>query len=100
MPEKKNIREFSLPDLKTYFESIGDKKFRAMQTYEWLWKKQARSFEQMSNLSLELRQKLSEHFEFNALETDVTQQSTDGTIKSRFKTFGYLSFIVNSWSLA
>ena len=55
MTELKNIRTLSLPELKTYFESIGDKKFRAIQAYEWLWKKNARSFDDMSNLSLDLR---------------------------------------------
>jgi 23S rRNA (adenine2503-C2)-methyltransferase len=39
MPAQKNIRELSLPELKEYFELIGDKKFRAIQAYEWLWKK-------------------------------------------------------------
>jgi 23S rRNA (adenine2503-C2)-methyltransferase len=87
MSVKKNIREFSLPDLKEYFESIGDKKFRAIQAYEWLWKKNARSFDEMSNLSLELRKKLAEAFELNALTVDATQHSSDGTLKSRFKTY-------------
>ena len=87
MSQKKNIREFSLPALKEYFKSIGDKKFRAIQTYEWLWKKNARSFDDMSNLSLDLRQKLAQEFEFTALSVDASQQSNDGTLKSRFKTF-------------
>jgi len=86
MQELKNIRTLSLPQLKEYFESIGDKKFRAIQTYEWIWKKNAGSFEDMSNLSKELRQKLSEHFTLPAITTDATQISADGTIKSRFKT--------------
>ncbi|MEO5942930.1 MAG: 23S rRNA (adenine(2503)-C(2))-methyltransferase RlmN [Ferruginibacter sp.] len=87
MSVKKNIREFSLPELKEYFESIGDKKFRAIQAYEWLWKKNARSFSDMSNLSLDLRKKLAEEFELNSLTVDTTQQSSDGTLKSRFKTY-------------
>lgn len=65
---------------------MGDKKFRAMQTYDWLWKKNVRDFGEMSNLSLELREKLSEEFKLEALQTDVTQLSSDGTIKSRFRT--------------
>ncbi len=84
---KKNIREFNLPELKEYFESIGDKKFRAIQAYEWLWKKNARSFDEMTNLPLSLREKLSQEFEFNTIKMDVSQQSSDGTLKSRFKTF-------------
>lgn len=87
MITKRNIRELTLPELKDYFESIGDKKFRAIQTYEWLWKKQARQFEEMSNLSLDLRNKLHEDFDFNSVQIDTTQYSSDGTVKSRFKTF-------------
>jgi len=86
MSSRRNIREFSLPELKTFFESIGDKKFRAMQVYEWLWKKNARSFDHMTNLSIELREKLKETFDFPALMVDATQQSADGTWKLRFKT--------------
>jgi 23S rRNA (adenine2503-C2)-methyltransferase len=87
MQALKNIRTLSLPELKEYFESIGDKKFRAIQTYEWIWKKAATSFDDMSNLSKELRIKLAEHFTLPAITTDATQQSADGTLKSRFKTF-------------
>lgn len=58
-----------------------------MQTYEWLWKKNARSFEEMSNLSKELRAKLAEHFSLPAVGIDTTQVSADGTVKARFKTF-------------
>lgn len=58
-----------------------------MQTYEWLWKKNARSMDEMSNLSLDLRKKLSEDFDLPAITVDKTQQSLDGTLKSRFKTF-------------
>lgn len=87
MPELKNIRSLSLPELKEYFESIGDKKFRAIQTYEWLWKQNARSFEEMSNLSKELRTRLAEDFSLNAISVDTNQLSSDGTVKSRFRTF-------------
>ena len=84
---KKNIRDYNLPELKEYFENIGDKKFRAIQAYEWLWKKNARSFDEMTNLPLSLREALSKEFEFKAIKMDVSQQSSDGTLKSRFKTF-------------
>ncbi len=87
MSDNKNIRELSLSDLKTYFESIGDKKFRAIQTYDWLWKNNVRSFNDMSNLSVDLRKKLAEDFVLNAIQVDATQYSNDGTVKSRFRTF-------------
>lgn len=86
MTALKNIRTLSLPELKEYFESIGDKKFRAIQTYEWIWKQNARSFDEMTNLGKDLRQKLAENFSFPAIVNDTTQISGDGTLKSRFKT--------------
>ena len=84
---KKNIRELTLQDLESYFQELGQQKFRAKQVYEWLWQKQAHSFEAMTNLSKDLRLKLTEHFSLPALKIDATQYSADGTIKSRFKTF-------------
>jgi len=84
---KNNIRGLSLAELESYFDTLGEKKFRAKQVYEWLWQKQAHSFEAMTNLSKELRSKLNEHFSLPALTIDATQYSADGTIKSRFKTF-------------
>ncbi|HET9055704.1 MAG TPA: 23S rRNA (adenine(2503)-C(2))-methyltransferase RlmN [Chitinophagaceae bacterium] len=89
--EKKNIRELSLAELEQYFESIGEKKFRSKQVYEWLWQKHAFGFDDMTNISKDLRARLAEEFSFPALKMDATQYSSDGTIKSRFKTVdGYL----------
>lgn len=76
----------SLRDLEEYFNTLNEKKFRAKQVYEWLWLKQAHSFEDMTNLSKELRLKLNEHFALPALKIDTTQYSSDGTVKSRFRT--------------
>jgi 23S rRNA (adenine2503-C2)-methyltransferase len=82
----KNIRQLSLQELEQFFESIGEKKFRTKQVWEWLWQKHAHSFADMTNLSKELRQKLGENFSLPALTIDATQYSADGTVKSRFKT--------------
>ena len=84
---EKNIRHLSLNDLDEYFESVGEKKFRAKQVYEWIWQKGALSFADMTNLSKELRQRLGESFVLPALAIDATQYSSDGTIKTRFKTW-------------
>ncbi len=81
-----NIRTLSLPDIETYFEKIGEKKFRAKQVYEWLWLKPVQSFEGMTNISKELRQKMAADFILPGLTVDTIQQSEDGTIKTRFKT--------------
>ena len=82
----RNIRQLSLQDLENFFESIGEKKFRTKQVWEWLWQKHAFSFADMTNLSKELRQKLGENFSFPSLAVDAIQYSADGTVKSRFKT--------------
>lgn len=84
--EKKNIRQLSLSELEQYFETLGEKKFRARQVYEWLWQKHAHHFDDMTNLSKELRQRLAEAFSLPALKVDATQYSADGTVKSRFRT--------------
>ena len=76
----------SLKELELFFEKIGEKKFRALQVWEWIWQKHAHSFADMTNLSKELREKLGQHFFLPALVLDATQYSSDGTIKTRFKT--------------
>jgi 23S rRNA (adenine2503-C2)-methyltransferase len=86
MSAPRNIRHLSLDELKTYFEGLGEPKFRVKQVWEWLWQKHAHSFADMTNLSKELRAKLGEQFTLPALTVDATQYSADGTVKSRFKT--------------
>lgn len=81
-----NIRDLTKEELLEFFDTLGEKKFRTQQVYEWLWQKHAHSFADMTNLSKDLRQKLGEHFTLPALTVDATQYSEDGTIKSRFKT--------------
>jgi len=83
----KNIRQLSLADIEQYFETLGEKKFRAKQVYEWLWQKQAQHFDAMTNLSKELRNRLKEDFTLPALTIDAVQRSSDGTVKTRFKTY-------------
>jgi len=82
---KKDIRQLSLKELQEVFVGLGEKKFRAKQVYEWLWKKSAQSFEEMTNLSKSLRQFLEENFVINTIVEDKVQRSLDGTIKSRFR---------------
>jgi len=84
---KTNIRQLSLKEIESYFLELKEKKFRAQQVYEWLWQKQASSFDEMTNLSKELREKLAAVFSFPALTINATQYSADGTVKSRFQTF-------------
>lgn len=85
--EKKDIRKLSLEELKTFFIARGEKPFRAQQVYEWLWKKSAKDFTQMTNLSLSTRELLNEHFTINHIHVDQMQRSEDGTIKNAVKLF-------------
>lgn len=82
---KKDIRNIEFPELETFLKASGEPAFRARQIWEWLWKKGARSFETMTNLSKSLREKLAEHFSFPVLSEDKIQLSADGTIKTRFR---------------
>lgn len=84
---QRNIRELGRKDIEAYFETIGEKKFRAAQVYEWLWQKPIQHIDGMTNLSKELRDKLKQDFTLPALTVDTTQHSADGTIKSRFRTW-------------
>lgn len=82
---KKNIRHLSLEELKDFLESNSEKAFRAKQIEEWLWQKSARSFDEMSNLSKNLREKLNEHFVIHAVSVSEEQKSSDRTIKNAFR---------------
>lgn len=79
---KRDIRQLSLEEIQEFFVSIGDKAFRAKQVYEWLWKKSAKDFDQMTNISLSTRELLKEKFSINHIKVDEMQRSSDGTIKN------------------
>ncbi len=88
---RKDIRQLSLEQIVEYFVSIGDKPFRAKQVYEWLWKKSAKDFDQMTNISLATRKRLKEDFVINHIAVDHMQRSSDGTIKNAVKLFDGLT---------
>jgi 23S rRNA (adenine2503-C2)-methyltransferase len=81
---KIDIRNLSLEALYEHFTQMGEKSFRAKQVYEWLWKKSCISFDEMSNISKELRQKLDENFIINNVKINNSQFSADKTIKNSF----------------
>lgn len=81
---RENIRNLSLEDLCHSMETIGEKHFRAKQIYEWLWKKNASTFEEMSNLGKDLRSKLETYFFIDHIQLEDQQISTDRTIKCTF----------------
>ena len=63
----------------------GEKKFRADQIWEWLYRKRVQSFEEMTNLSKGLIAKLNEQFVVNPLKQRIVQESADGTVKYLFE---------------
>lgn len=81
----KDIRELSLAELTAHLTQMGEQPYRARQVYEWLWQKSAHSFEQMTSLTKELRQKLAQVFTINAITIAKQQHSADGTIKLGFQ---------------
>jgi 23S rRNA (adenine2503-C2)-methyltransferase len=79
---KRDIRKLKPDELKDFFVQQGDKAFRAAQVQEWLWKKSARDFDEMTNLSLPTRELLKANFTINHIRVDSMQRSADGTIKN------------------
>lgn len=80
----KNIKDYDLKDLEIEFENMGEKKFRAGQVFHWLYVEKVKSFDEMTNLSLELREKLKENYTMCNYEILRKQESTDGTKKYLF----------------
>ncbi len=83
---KTDIRSLILPELQDEMEKMGEKKFRALQLYEWMHKKLARDFSEMTNLSFSLRESCGERFSLTTLKPVKVQESkTDGTKKFLFE---------------
>jgi 23S rRNA (adenine2503-C2)-methyltransferase len=79
-----DIRLLSLADIEAFFRTIDEKSFRAKQVYEWLWKKSCRSFDEMTNLPKQTREKLQQKFSFHIVTIHKTITSSDGTVKNIF----------------
>lgn len=82
---KESIYSLRPDELQQWLKDNGEKPFRAGQIYEWLYNKRVKTFEEMSNLSKGLREKLEENFALTTLSTLVKQESKDGTIKFLFQ---------------
>ncbi len=85
--QKQDLRKLTFAQLKEFLTRHGEQGFRAGQVYEWLWKKSATDFGQMTNLSLKTRQLLADHFEIRPLTVASQQVSSDKTIKSAFRLY-------------
>ncbi len=81
-----DIKSLSLDELKTEVVKLGEKPYRAKQLYEWMHVKLARSYGEMTNLPKDLREKLSEDYEYISLkEVTVQTSGLDGTKKYLFE---------------
>ena len=80
----KNIKDYNLDELKQEFISIGEKPFRAEQVFKWLYIDNVSSFDEMTNLSLDLREKLKQNYSLCKFNIIKKQVALDGTIKYLF----------------
>lgn len=79
-----NIKEFTLEELKDELVKIGEKPFRAEQIFSWIYRENVTSFNEMTNLSKELRKKLEENYTLNNYKILSKLESKDGTKKYLF----------------
>lgn len=77
----KEIHELSLEECRWWMRENNIKEFRANQLYEWLWKRNVRSFREMNNLPSNLKILLEKNFEIHAFSVAEIQKSSDGSIK-------------------
>ncbi len=78
---KQTLSKFSLEELQAYVESTGEKKFRANQIFSWIWAKNAKSFDDMTDVKKEFREFLNENCQILDCKIKTRQISSDGTIK-------------------
>jgi len=85
MITKKNIRQLKLEELINFLKNQNIPLYRAKQIHEWLWKKRAVNFNEMTSLPLSLRDLLEQNFSLNAVKIHKAERSNDGTIKYSLK---------------
>ncbi|MBL8346747.1 MAG: 23S rRNA (adenine(2503)-C(2))-methyltransferase RlmN [Rubrivivax sp.] len=83
-----NLLDFDLESLTAWCETLGEKRFRAVQLFRWIHQKGAADFAAMSDLAKSLRGTLQEHAEVRALPVLSEQRSADGTVKWLFDVGG------------
>ena len=80
----KNIKDYNLDELKEEMLLIGEKGYRAEQIFKWIYVENVTDFNEMTNLSLELREKLKENYTLDIYKIIRKQESSDGTKKYLF----------------
>ncbi len=79
-----NIKDYNLDELKQELISLGEKPYRAEQIFKWLYIEKVKEFDEMTNISLELREKLKQNYTMCNFEILRKQESSDGTKKYLF----------------
>lgn len=80
----RNIKDYNLDELKEEFLKLGEKQYRAEQVFKWIYIDEVTSFDEMTNLSKDLREKLKLEFKLHNFKILQKQESTDGTKKYLF----------------
>ncbi len=80
----KNIKEYNLDELQEELVNLGEKKYRAEQIFKWLYVDKVKEFDEMTNLSIELREKLKKEYTICNFKILKKQESSDGTKKYLF----------------
>ena len=80
----KNIKDYNIDELKEELISLGEKPFRAEQIFKWLYVDKVKEFDEMTNLSLSLREKLKDNYTMCNYNILKKQESSDGTKKYLF----------------
>lgn len=80
----KNIKDYNLDKLKDELTILGEKPFRAEQIFKWLFVYKVKNFDEMTNLSLELREKLKQDYDICNFNIEKKLESIDGTKKYLF----------------
>ena len=80
----KNLKDYNLDELKTELINLGEKSYRAEQIFKWLYIDKVKSYDEMTNLSLDLRKKLSENYDICNFKIIKKLESKDGTKKYLF----------------
>ena len=73
--EKTDIKSLNLEELTAFVESLGEKKFRAKQIYEWMHRKHVASFSEMTNISAALIEKLNQNCTLTSLKKAVPEST-------------------------
>ena len=80
----KNIKEYNLDELQDELVVLGEKKYRAEQIFKWIYVDKVKEFNEMTNLSIELREKLKQNYTMCNFNIIKKQESSDGTKKYLF----------------